>query len=140
MLGAIGGAFGVLFLAGSIPISSLADRFPRTRVAAISIAVWSAMVALTGAVQNALPAVPGPARAAGSAARTSCPVAQPLLVDTYPIEARGRVFALDGALRHRGPALAPLAAGGIAALFAGDESWRWVFLLTGDRRRPGRRC
>jgi ABC-type branched-subunit amino acid transport system ATPase component/predicted MFS family arabinose efflux permease len=129
VLGAIGGAFGVLFLAGSIPISSLADRFPRTRVAAISIAVWSAMVALTGMVQNAFQLFV--ARLGSGLGRSyQLPVAQPLLVDTYPIEARGRVFALDAAFGTAGRALAPLAAGGIAALFSGDESWRWVFLIT----------
>jgi ABC-type branched-subunit amino acid transport system ATPase component/predicted MFS family arabinose efflux permease len=130
VLGAIGGAFGVLFLAGSIPISSLADRFPRTRVAAISIAIWSVMVALTGAVQNAFQLFL--ARLGSGLGRSyQLPVASPLLADTYPIEARGRVFALDAASATAGRALAPLAAGGLAALFSGDESWRWVFLITG---------
>ena len=34
VMGAIAGAGGVLFLLGSVPISSLADRLPRTRIAA----------------------------------------------------------------------------------------------------------
>ena len=130
VLGAIGGAFGVLFLAGSVPLSSLADRYARTRVAAISIVVWSAMVALTGAVQNAFQLFV--ARLGSGLGRSyQLPVAAPLLADTYPIEARGRVFALDAASGTAGRALAPLAAGGLAALFSDDTGWRWVFLITG---------
>jgi ABC-type branched-subunit amino acid transport system ATPase component/predicted MFS family arabinose efflux permease len=129
VLGAIGGAFGILFLAGSVPISSLADRYPRTKVAAVSIAVWSVMVALTGAVQNAFQLFV--ARLGSGLGRSyQLPVANPLIVDTYPIESRGRVFALDAAFGTAGRALAPLIAGGLAALLPGDNSWRWVFLVT----------
>jgi len=53
VMGAIAGASGVLFLLGSVPISSLADRLPRTRIAAVCLAVWSVLVAVTGMVQNA---------------------------------------------------------------------------------------
>ena len=53
MLGAIGGATGVLFLLGAVPMSRWPTASPAPVVAAISIVVWSAMVTLTGAVQNA---------------------------------------------------------------------------------------
>ena len=53
VLGAIGGAFGVLFLLGSIPLSTLADRRPRKLIAAMSMAVWGVVVFLTGLVQSA---------------------------------------------------------------------------------------
>ena len=53
VIAAIGGAFGVLFLAGSIPISSIADRRSRTKLAAVSLGAWSAVVFLSALVQNA---------------------------------------------------------------------------------------
>ena len=37
VIAAIGGAFGILFLAGSIPLSSIADRRSRTKLAAVSL-------------------------------------------------------------------------------------------------------
>ena len=45
VMGAIAGAGGVLFLVGSVPISSLADRLPRTRIAAVCVALWSLLIA-----------------------------------------------------------------------------------------------
>ena len=53
VLGAIGGATGVLFVLGAIPMSSLSDRTSRKRLIAITMSVWAVVIALTGAVQNA---------------------------------------------------------------------------------------
>ncbi|MGO9877598.1 MAG: ATP-binding protein [Acidimicrobiia bacterium] len=128
VLGAIGGAFGVLFVVGSIPVSSLADHYPRKRVAAFAIAVWSVVVGLTGFVQNAFQLFVA-RLGSGLGQSYQLPVNGPLLVDTYPIEARGRVFALWWVFQIAGTGLAPLFAGGIATLIPGESSWRWVFYL-----------
>lgn len=48
-LGILGGlAFGLFYATLGIPIARLADRWIRTRIIAISLAVWSAMTALCG--------------------------------------------------------------------------------------------
>jgi ABC-type branched-subunit amino acid transport system ATPase component/predicted MFS family arabinose efflux permease len=129
-LGAIGGAFGILFFLGSVPISALADRVPRKFVAAAAMSVWSVVVAVTGAVTNAVQLFVA-RLAAGLSLSYSLPVNSPLLMDTYPIGARGKIFALNGSFQMAGLAIAPLFAGGIAALAGGDEGWRWVFVAMG---------
>jgi ABC-type branched-subunit amino acid transport system ATPase component/predicted MFS family arabinose efflux permease len=130
VIAAIGSAFGILFLAGSIPVSTLADRHPRTLVATVAIAIWSIVIFLTGFVQNAFQLFL--ARMGGGLGQSyQLPVNGPLLIDTYPIEARGRIFAAYFSMEVTGRALAPLIAGGIAGAFAGDESWRWVFWILG---------
>ena len=137
VLGAIGGAFGVLFLAGSVPLSSLADRYARTRVAAISIVVWSAMVRAHRCGAERLPAVRGPARAAASAARTSSRSPR----RSWPTRTRSRpgvgCSPLDAASGTAGRALAPLVAGGLAALFAGDDGLALGVPDRRARRHPG---
>jgi ABC-type branched-subunit amino acid transport system ATPase component/predicted MFS family arabinose efflux permease len=128
VIAAIGASFGILFLAGSIPVSTLADRHRRTMVASVSIAIWSVIIFLTGFVQNAFQLFLA-RMGSGLGQSYQLPVNTPLLIDTYPIEARGRVFAAYFSMEVTGRALAPLIAGGIAGAFAGDESWRWVFWI-----------
>ncbi len=128
VMGAIAGASGVLFLLGSVPISSLADRLPRTRIAAACVAVWSVLIAVTGLVQNAF-SLFLTRIGAGLAQSYELPVNGPVLIDAYPIEARGRVFGLSFSFQLGGFILAPLLAGGIAALVGGPEAWRWAFFV-----------
>ena len=112
-MGAIGGAFGVLFLLGSIPLSTLADRYPRKLVAAVSMAVWSVVVFATGLVQNAFWLFIA-RLGTGVGQSYALPVNAPLLIDTYPIPARSRVFAAYGSFEIAGRVLGPLFAGAVA--------------------------
>jgi ABC-type branched-subunit amino acid transport system ATPase component/predicted MFS family arabinose efflux permease len=128
VIGAIGGAFGVLFLLGSIPISTLADRHPRKLIAGASMACWSALVFATGLVQSAFWLFMARI-GVGMSQSYALPVNGPLLADGYPIEARTRVFATYGAFEVTGLVAGPLIAGGIAGAIAGPSSWRWAFLV-----------
>ncbi len=129
VMGAIGGAFGVLFLVGSIPLSTLADRHPRKLIAAVSTAVWSVLVLATAFVSSAFWLFMA-RLGTGVSQSYALPVNAPLLMDTYPIPARTRVFAAYGTFDIAGRVVAPLFAGGIAGVVAGPESWRWVFVAT----------
>lgn len=129
VMGAIAGAFGVLFLLGSIPLSTLADRHPRKLVAAVSMSLWSVVVFATGMVQNAFWLFMA-RLGTGISQSYALPVNAPLLIDTYPIPARSRVFAAYGTFEIVGRMAAPLFAGGVAGAIAGPESWRWVFILS----------
>ena len=128
VMGAIAGAGGVLFLLGSVPISSLADRLPRTRIAAVCVALWSVLIALTGMVQNAFSLFMARV-GTGLAQSYELPVNGPVLIDAYPIEARGRVFGLSFSFQLGGFIVAPLLAGGITELVGGPEAWRWAFFV-----------
>jgi ABC-type branched-subunit amino acid transport system ATPase component/predicted MFS family arabinose efflux permease len=129
VMGAIAGAFGVLFLLGSIPLSTLADRHPRKLIAAASMALWSVVVLATGLVQSAFWLFMA-RLGTGISQSYALPVNAPLLMDTYPIPARSRVFAAYGTFEVSGRVLAPLFAGSVAGLVAGPDSWRWVFVLS----------
>jgi ABC-type branched-subunit amino acid transport system ATPase component/predicted MFS family arabinose efflux permease len=130
VLGAIGGATGVLFVLGAIPMSSLSDRTSRKRLVAITMSFWAAIIALTGAVQNAFQMFLA-RLGAGLGQSAQLPVSAPLLVDTYPITSRARIFAMLGGAQAVGTMAAPFLAGGIAALAGGDNGWRWAFALLG---------
>ena len=130
VLGAIGGATGVLFVLGAIPMSSLSDRLPRKNLIAVTMSIWSVVIVLTGLVQNALQMFLA-RLGAGLGQSSSLPVNGPLIVDTYPIQARARVFAVLGSAQAIGTMSAPFLAGGIAALSGGDEGWRWAFITLG---------
>jgi ABC-type branched-subunit amino acid transport system ATPase component/predicted MFS family arabinose efflux permease len=129
-LGVIGGAFGILFFLGSVPISALADRVPRKVVAATAMTAWSIVVSVTGAVTSGFQLFLA-RLGAGLSQSYALPVNGPLLMDTYPIGARGKIFALDGSFQMAGLAISPLFAGGIASLAGGHDGWRWVFISMG---------
>ena len=120
----------MLFFLGSVPISSIADRVPCKLVAAVSVTTWSVVVAVTAAVATGVQLFVA-RLASGLTQSYALPVNQPLLMDTYPIGARGKVFALDGGFQMAGLAVAPLFAGGIAGLAGGEEGWRWSFVAMG---------
>ena len=121
-------AFGVLFLLGSIPISTLADRHPRKIIAGVSMAIWSVMVFATGFVQSVFWFFLA-RMGVGISQSYALPVNAPLLADRYPIQARSRVFALYGGMETIGRVAGPMIAGGIAGAIAGPASWRWVFVI-----------
>jgi ABC-type branched-subunit amino acid transport system ATPase component/predicted MFS family arabinose efflux permease len=127
VMGAIGTAFGVLFLLGSIPMSSLADRYPRKWLAAAAMSLWSVVVLATALVQNAFWLFVA-RLGTGVSQSYALPVNAPLIMDAYPIPARGRVFATYNAFDIAGRALGPLFAGAVAGVVAGPESWRWAFV------------
>ena len=129
VMGAIGAAFGVLFLLGSIPVSTLADRHPRKLIAAVSMSLWAVVVFATALVQSAFWLFMA-RLGTGISQSYALPVNAPLLMDTYPIPARSRVFAAYGSFEVAGRVLAPVFAGSIAGLIAGPDSWRWVFVVS----------
>ncbi|MET1002218.1 MAG: MFS transporter, partial [Acidimicrobiia bacterium] len=130
VLGAIGGATGVLFVLGAIPMSSLSDRLPRKNLLAVSMSLWSVILVLTGLAQNAFQMFLA-RMGAGLGQSTSLPVNGPLLTDTYPIQARAKVFAVLGTSQAIGSMIAPFFAGAVAAIAGEDDGWRVAFALIG---------
>ncbi len=128
VLAAASAAFGVMFVLGAIPLAALADRFPRTKVAAIATGIWSVVVLLTGFVVNAFSLFVA-RLGAGLGQSNVLPIHGPLLADTYPMQARGRIFGLYAMGSPMGQLIAPAVVGAIADVAGGEEGWRWAFFL-----------
>ena len=123
----ISAAFVVL---GAFPMGWLADRYRRAPIIAISTAVYTAFVVLTGFVVNAFMLFV--ARfGAGIAKANTLTVHGSLIADTYPIGVRGRLGSITASAGRTVNIVSPLLIGAIAVAAGGDEGWRWPFFLLG---------
>ena len=95
VLGAIGGATGVLFVMGAIPIARLADRGPRTKIA--GAAHWCSASSARRPYSWAMPfGSSPPGWGPAWPPPDILPVHNSLIADAYPIRARGRIFSIYG--------------------------------------------
>jgi ABC-type branched-subunit amino acid transport system ATPase component len=119
---------GIALVLGAIPLAWLADRLKRVRIVGFSSIFWGLAVILQGLAVN--PFQMFCARAlTGLGQSHNLPVHSALLADTYPVQARGRIFAMDGMARPLGLLAGPFLAGAIADAAGGDEGWRWAFFV-----------
>ena len=117
---------GVTLVLGAVPMAALADRVKRVSIIPVASALWAVTSFLSGLIVNPFQLfLTNAGTGFGQAYRI--PVANSLLVDTYPIQARNRIFALEGLGRPVGQLVGPLVVGGIAALAGGDDPWRAAF-------------
>ena len=117
---------GVTLVLGTVPMAALADRVKRVAIIPVASAFWAVTAFLSGLIVNPFQLfLTNAGTGLGQAYRI--PVSNSLLVDTYPIQARSRIFALEGLGRPVGQLLGPLAIGGIAAMVGGDDPWRAAF-------------
>ena len=117
---------GVTLVLGAVPMAALADRVKRVAIIPVSCAFWGVTAFLSGLIVNPFQLfLTNAGTGFGQAYRI--PVSNSLLVDTYPIPARSRIFALEGLGRPVGQLLGPLVIGAIAALVGGDDPWRAAF-------------
>lgn len=122
------GLVGVALVLTTLPAAALGDRLRRTRVVSFGTFGLAAFTGLTGLVGNAFlmgVTLTGTGMGVGS----RLPNASSLLADNYPLRARARVFAIEGAGRPIGQLFGPLFAGAVAAAIGGPEAWRWVFVV-----------
>ncbi|MEY2465143.1 MAG: hypothetical protein QOH64_3281, partial [Acidimicrobiaceae bacterium] len=127
VLGLIG-LVGVALVLTTLPAAALGDRVRRTRVISAGTLLVAACCGLVGVIGNAFfmgVALTGTGFGIGS----RLPNASSLIADAYPLGARARVFAIEGAGRPIGQLLGPLFAGSVAAAIGGPDAWRWVFVL-----------
>ena len=117
---------GVTLVLGAVPMAALADRAKRVAIIPVASAFWGITSFMSGLIVNPFQLfLTNAGTGFGQAYRI--PVASSLLVDTYPIQARSRIFALEGLGRPVGQLVGPLVVGGIAALAGGDDPWRAAF-------------
>jgi MFS transporter, Spinster family, sphingosine-1-phosphate transporter len=125
-LGALGSAFMILYLLGSIPLGMLGDRMRRNRLIAIGVAVWGAATFLSGLAHSygqlfATRALVGIGEASYG------PTATAMVSDLFPKSRRGLVNSLFNAAIPVGGAIGIIVGGIVGTRFG----WRAAFLLVG---------
>ncbi len=121
------GLTGVALVLSTLPAASLGDRFKRTLIVSLGTALVAVAVVLTGIAANPFQFAVF-MTLAGIGVGCRLPNTSSLLADGYPIPARARVYAVEGAGRPVGQILGPFAAGAIGATAGGLEGWRWAFI------------
>jgi MFS family permease len=114
----------------TMPASYVADRWNRTRVMGVTIAGWSVLSALGGAVPVSAFAVLVLLRGAlGFGQAVSDPSGASLIADYYPLERRGRAFSIQQCLFYVGVGLG-LAIGSAVGTHFGHYGWRLAFVVS----------
>jgi ABC-type branched-subunit amino acid transport system ATPase component/predicted MFS family arabinose efflux permease len=119
---------GVALVLGTVPMAALADRIRRVALIPIMSGFWALATFLSGFVVNPFQLFWSTA-ATGLGQAYRIPVSNSLITDTYPIQARSRIFAFEGVGRPIGQLLGPLLVGGIAVSIGGDDAWRSAFFI-----------
>ena len=128
-LGAILALKTLVIMLATLPMAAFVQRTPRRALASVVTAfLWSLFIMGTAFVANVwgLMAV---MLADGASTGSVRSLHQPLLMDSYPPEARVRVFSTYRAADMIGNILAPALVGGLTALLG--FNWRGVFLVMG---------
>ena len=121
-----GTAFGIFYATMGIPIGRLADRHPRRTVMAVSVALWSAMTALSGAARGFYTLLA--CRIGVGVGEAGCsPPAISLLSDYVAPEKRARAMALYSMGVPVGIMIGFLAGGYLRE----EIGWRLAFVVVG---------
>lgn len=126
-LGALTGfAFALFYASLGIPIARLADRSSRRNIISISLAIWSAMTALSGMVQNYVQLLI--ARIGVGIGEAGCsPPAHSMISDYYPPNQRATALGIYALGIPFGILFGFLAGGWIEQFFG----WRIAFFVVG---------
>lgn len=126
-LGALTGfSFALLYAAAALPVAMLVDRYSRTRLLAAGLGLWTSLTAFTSLATGFLGlAVLRMGVALGES--ISVPATHSLLADHFPLEHRGRAFAIWAVASPLGITIG-IALGGWMGAALG---WRMSFLLIG---------
>ncbi len=127
VLGTITAGGNVFIVAGGLLLSRIADNGNRARLVALATIFWSAMTLLLGFVQTAFWFFIVNCAIAFGRSQTHG-VQGAIMADSYPVEARARVYAAKDVAGRSGAFIAPLAVGGLVSLIGGDDAWRWGFI------------
>jgi MFS family permease len=137
----LGPAFAVLYASAGLPLGWLADRYRRTTIVGIGVALWSLATAASALARNfwhLFAARVG----VGIGEATLAPCALSMISDSFPPEQRGRPVAFYTAAQSLGAGLAAL--GGAAVLGWANSvqqislpllgaltAWQFTFVVVG---------
>ena len=121
-----GTAFAIFYVTLAVPIAQYADRCNRRNLIAVSVAVWSAMTALSGLAANIWHLTL--ARIGVGIGEAGCsPPAHSMIADYYPPEQRSTAMGFYTLGISAGIMLAYLAGGWVAQ----NIGWREAFFVVG---------
>jgi MFS family permease len=123
-LGALGTAFILIYAVVGVPIGRLTDRWVRTRLIGIGVAVWSVLTAASGLASTYTTLVIS-RLGVGVGEATCSPACQSLLGDLYPKSQRSRALSIFMLGLPLGLFLAYLAGGFLGHSFG----WRACFIF-----------
>lgn len=122
----MGPAFVALYVFAGVPIARLADRKSRIAIIAAGCVVWSAATVATGMATGPVSlALSRVAVGIGEAAFIA--PAYSLLADYFPVEKRGRAFAILGLATYFGQIAGQAGGPWLAAIY----DWRTAFFMMG---------
>ncbi|MDR7279593.1 MFS transporter [Catenuloplanes atrovinosus] len=125
----VGQLAAVMVALGALPLGLLGDRRRRTVIVGVCTFVWAVAAALLGLAQS-LWQLAAIRIGAGAGKANEGPIQVSLLTDAYPPAGRGRVLGLHRGAQPLGIVIGPLLATAVAAAVpAGQEAWRWAFVL-----------
>lgn len=126
-LGLLSGfTFAVFYVVCGIPIARLADRYNRVNIVSASLAIWSAMTAVSGFAGNFLQLLAARIGVGVGEAGAS-PPSHSIISDYFPHEERGRALSIYSIGIYIGILIGFLAGGWINQYFG----WRTAFLVVG---------
>jgi len=125
-LGAIAGAFVIVYTITSPVFGSLGDRKKRPPLIALGVGIWSLATAL-GGLARGFGTMFTARSMVGVGEAAYATIAPPMISDHYPIEKRGRAFAVFFCAIPLGSALGYIAGGKLDQLFG----WRAAFFIAG---------
>jgi MFS family permease len=126
-LGLLSGfTFAVFYVVCGIPIARLADRYNRVNIVSASLAIWSAMTAISGFATNFIQLLAARIGVGVGEAGAS-PPSHSIISDYFPHEERGRALSIYSVGIYIGILIGFLAGGWINQYFG----WRVAFLVVG---------
>lgn len=121
-----GFAFALLYATLGIPVASLADRGNRRNIIAVSLAVWSAMTALSGLAANFAQLLLCRV-GVGIGEAGSSPPSHSIIADLYPPDKRSGAMAIFTTGVVLGGGFGTMIGGAVAAAYG----WRWALAVIG---------
>ncbi|MEM9669096.1 MAG: MFS transporter [Pseudomonadota bacterium] len=119
-------SFAIFYTTLAMPIAALADRWNRSKIIAISLAIWSGMTVLCGLVGSFIQLFLARI-GVGVGEAGSVPASHSLISDLFPQERRAGAFGTFGMAIPIGAFFAYAGGGWIAESF----SWRVAFICAG---------
>lgn len=108
----------------TVPAGYLADRWHRTRTIGHTVVAWSGITALGGIAPN-FPTLVAFRGMLGFGQAITEPSAASLIADYYPMEQRGRAFAIQQVMLIAGLGIGV----GVGGVVGATLGWRWAFLV-----------